>query len=90
MGDTTTPVPTGISDITFATEVEDESNFPPLLPGTSHVPNDSLALVPSHEEAVFSPVDSLLRDRIPTTPTSFVPASPVGISGQLVHATGMP
>ena len=90
MGDTTTPVPTGISDITFATEVEDESNFPPLLPGTSHVPNDSLALVPSHEEAVFSPVDSLLRDRIPTTPTSFVPASPVGISGPLVHATGMP
>ena len=54
MGEPTEPVPTGISDISLATEAADDS-FPPLMP-TGHVPNDPLdmALLPRNDE-VFSP-----------------------------------
>ena len=89
MGEPTEPVPTGISDISLATEAADDS-FPPLMP-TGHVPNDPLdmALLPRNDE-VLSPGYSLLAERVPTTPGSFSCVSPVGIPGQLAPNTGLP
>ena len=70
MGEPTEPVPTGISDISLATEAADDT-FPPLMP-TGHAPNDPLdmAILPRNDE-VFSPGYSLLAERVPTTPGSF-------------------
>ena len=61
MGEPTEPVPTGISDISLATEAADDT-FPPLMP-TGHAPNDPLdmALLPRNDE-VFSPGYSLLAE----------------------------
>ena len=68
MGEPTVPVPTGISDITLATETAEDQDFPPLMPsGIGHTPNDILAVARSSDDAVFSPdsVDSLSRERAP-------------------------
>ncbi|CAE7549056.1 Ankrd17 [Symbiodinium sp. CCMP2592] len=63
MEDTAEPVPTGISDMTLATDEASDQGFPPLMPtGDSHLPNDGLAIV-SHD-AAYSPIDSLLRERV--------------------------
>ncbi|CAE7767551.1 unnamed protein product [Symbiodinium sp. CCMP2592] len=89
MEDTAEPVPTGISDMTLATDEASDQGFPPLMPtGDSHLPNDGLAIM-SHD-AAHSPIDSLLRERVPTTPVSIAPVTPVGIPGPLAHATGVP